>query len=367
MTPTEATASVGVSILMKNGLIILSLVALIGCNSTENPSTPPPTGTPVDTVGKFKNPILSPAPDPWVAQKDGFYYVMHTTGNSLRIYKTRSISRLSAATPVTVWSSPATGPNNRDIWAPELHHIDEKWYIYYAASNNGVDATRRMFVLENESPDPTVGTWIDRGQLNLPDNKWAIDGTVVRLNGQLVYAWSGWENDLGGSQNIYICKLTNPYTAEGPRIRVSTPELAWEKQGFGVNEGPQFLVHGAKVFIIYSASFCGTDQYALGQLSADTSANLVAQPTWTKSPSPVFGPYASGTAYGVGHNSFFTTPASAGAVEYWLVYHANPAPGQGCGDMRSARMQPFGWKPDGGPDFGTPVSLNDYLKRPSGD
>ncbi|MFD1139975.1 glycoside hydrolase family 43 protein [Larkinella insperata] len=352
---------------MKNCLILLLLFA-IGCKSKEESSTPtPPPVTPVDTVGKFRNPILSSAPDPWVINKDGFYYVMHTTGNNLRIYKTRNISRLASATPVTVWTPPATGPNNRDIWAPELHHINGKWYIYYAADNNGVDATHRMFVLENASADPTTGTWIDRGQLNLPENKWAIDGTVVRLNGQLVYAWSGWENDLGGSQNIYICKLTNPYTAEGSRVRVSTPELTWEKQGFGVNEGPQFLVHGGKVFIVYSASFCGTDQYALGQLSADTTANLVAQTAWTKSPNPVFGPYASGTTYGVGHNSFFTAPGTAGAPEYWLVYHANPAPGQGCADFRSARMQPFGWKADGSPDFGSPVSLNEYIKRPSGE
>ncbi|RAJ92644.1 GH43 family beta-xylosidase [Larkinella arboricola] len=351
---------------MKNYLILLWLFA-IGCKSAESPSgTPAPPVTPVDTVGTFKNPILSPAPDPWVIHKDGFYYVMHTTATNLRIYKTRSISRLSAATPVTVWIPPATGPNARNIWAPELHHIDGKWYIYYTA-DNGVDGAHRMFVLENAAADPTTGTWIDRGQLNLPDNKWAIDGTVVRLNGQLLYAWSGWENDLDRTQNIYVCKLTNPYTAEGPRVRVSAPELTWEKEGFGVNEGPQFLVHGGKVFIIYSASFCGTDQYALGQLSADTTANLVAPTSWTKSPNPVFGPYASGTAYGVGHNSFFTTPGPAGSLEYWLVYHANPAPGQGCADFRSARMQPFGWKPDGSPDFGSPVSLNEYIKRPSGD
>ncbi|MEZ0607348.1 family 43 glycosylhydrolase [Fibrella sp. WM1] len=349
---------------MTKYLFLLLTLYLIACKSGDNSSGTTTPVTPVDTVGKFRNPLLTPAPDPWVTYRDGFYYVMHTTGGNLRIYKTASMSRLSAARPVTVWTPPATGPNSRDIWAPELHHLNGKWYIYYAADNNGVDATHRMFVLENAAADPTTGTWIDRGQLNLPENRWAIDATVIQLNNQLFCAWSGWENDLGGSQQLYLCKLTNPYTAEGVRTRISAPDLAWERQGFGVNEGPQFLVHANKVFVIYSASFCGTDQYALGQLAADTTASLTTASVWTKAQSPVFGPYANGTTYGVGHNSFFT---SRDGKENWLLYHANAAPGQGCGDFRSARIQPFTWKADGTPNFGTPVSLSDYLKRPSGE
>lgn len=349
---------------MKHYLFIL-LALVIACKSADTASnTPTPPVTAVDTVGKFRNPLLTAGPDPWVTYKDGFYYVMHTTGNNLRIYKTRTMSRLAAAPSFVVWTPPSTGPNSRDIWAPELHFINGKWYIYYAADNNGADATHRMFVLENESADPTQGTWTDRGQLTLPDNKWAIDGTVLQLNGQLYFSWSGWENEMGGLQNLYICKLTNPWTAEGTRVRLSTPDYAWEKQGFGVNEGPEFLVHNDKVFVIYSASFCGTDQYALGQLTATTSANLVDPASWTKSATPVFGPYGLNGTYGPGHQSFFTTPDGK---ENWMVYHANPGAGQGCGDQRSIRMQPFTWKVDGSPDFGTPVPLTQLVKRPSGE
>ncbi|MFD2570047.1 family 43 glycosylhydrolase [Spirosoma soli] len=354
---------------MKNYLFLL-LVAFYACKSADTSSNAPtPPVTAADTVGKFRNPLLTVGPDPWVTYKDGYYYVMHTTARNLRIYKTRTMSRLGVAPSFTVWTPPATGPNSRDIWAPELHNINGKWYIYYAADNNGVDATHRMFVLENESADPTQGTWADKGPLNLADNKWAIDGTILPLNGQLYFAWSGWENEMGGQQNLYLCKLTNPWTAEGPRVRISTPDYAWEKQGFGVNEGPEFLVHNNKLFLIYSASYCGTDLYALGQLSADTTANLLDAKSWTKSPTPVFGPYGTNGTYGVGHNSFFTTPTNSttGPQENWLVYHANPGPGQGCGDQRSIRMQAFTWKADGSPDFGQPAGLTELLKRPSGE
>ena len=350
---------------------LLILIALYGCKSADKPAPTPNPPTPVvDTVGKFQNPLLTAAPDPWVTYKDGFYYVMHTTGNSLKIYKTATMSRLGTARPVTVWTPPATGPNSRDVWAPELYFINGKWYIYYTADNNGVDATHRMFVLENSSADPTQGTWIDKGQLNLPDDRWAIDGTLMQLNGQLYLAWSGWEANVAGSQRIYICKLSNPYTvSSSARTMLSMPEFDWEKQGFGVNEGPEFLVHNNRVFLVYSASFCGTDLYALGQLATDSSANLLDAKSWTKSPVPVFGPKAGDGTYGVGHNSFFTTPSSraGGSPESWIVYHANAAAGQGCGDNRSTRMQPFTWKTDGSPDFGQPLPLTAWIKRPSGE
>lgn len=346
-------------------LILLCFIGGYSCKSTNTGTvTPTPPVVSVDTVGKFKNPILPVGPDPWVAQRDGFYYVMHTTGNSIRIYKTRTMSRLSSARAVTVWTPPATGSNSRNIWAPELHSVNGKWYIYYTA-DDGVDRNHRMFVLENESADPTTGTWAERGQLNLPDNKWAIDGTLLNLNNQLYFAWSGWDNDLGGAQYIYLTRLINPYTvATGTRVRVSAPDYSWEKQGFGVNEGPEFLVNGGKVFLIYSASYCATDLYALGQLSADTTSNLLNAASWTKSPTPVFGPYASGSTYGVGHNGFFK---SVSGTENWIIYHANPAPGQGCADFRSIRMQPFTFKADGSPDFGSPDPAATYIKRPAGE
>ncbi|RYF49625.1 MAG: glycosyl hydrolase family 43, partial [Cytophagaceae bacterium] len=184
------------------------------------------------------------------------------------------------------------------------------------------------------------------------------------LNSQLYFAWSGWDTDLGGAQYIYITKLTNPYTAtSGPRVRVSAPDYSWEKQGFGVNEGPEFLVNGNKVFLVYSASYCATDLYTLGQLSASTTSDLLNTASWAKSATPVFGPYASGGTYGPGHNGFFK---SADGTENWIIYHANPAPGQGCGDFRSIRMQPFTYRADGTPDFGSPDPATSYIKRPAG-
>lgn len=55
------------------------------------------------------------------------------------------------------------------IWAPELHHIRGKWYLYFAAAKsreivNGL-FDHRMFVLENSSANPLEGDWIEKGQI----------------------------------------------------------------------------------------------------------------------------------------------------------------------------------------------------------
>ncbi|MDR9856381.1 family 43 glycosylhydrolase [Paenibacillus sp. VCA1] len=64
-----------------------------------------------------------------------------------------------------------------------------------------------------------------------------------------------------------------------------------------------------------------------------------------------------------GHNSFTTSPDGR---EDWIVYHALSAPGEDTA-LRATRIQKFGWKPDGTPDFGIPVSDEHALPLPSGE
>jgi GH43 family beta-xylosidase len=336
------------------------LIILLACREDHHSPDPlPPDGN------TFTNPLLTSGPDPWVYQKDGWYYVTHTTGKDLRLYRTKSMSKLRDAEVRTVWTPPATGMNSKQIWAPELHFIDDKWYFYYAA-DDGLNENHRMWVLENSSSDPFTGTWVDKGELELPDNKWAIDGTAFRHSGQLYFLWSGWEGDVNVRQDIYITKLANPWTAEGERILLSKPELEWEKRGGSpaINEAPQVLSSGEKLFIVYSASGCWTDDYTLGMLTAPLSADPLDPTAWTKSAEPVFEKNSAGQAFGPGHNSFFTSPDG---TEDWIVYHANPQAGQGCGGNRSPRMQKFTWTSDGFPDFGTPADLGAAIARPSGE
>ena len=322
-------------------------------------------------IKTFINPILPSGADPWITYKEGYYYYTNTLGDSLLIWKTKDIADLRKAPKKTIWIPPIGKSYSSDIWAPEIHFIDGKWYMYFAA-DDGKNRNHRLYVLENSSPDPLLGEWVFKGQLGEASNKWAIDGSVFGLNGQLYLIWAGWEGDENGQQNIYIAKMKNPYTVVGKRVKISSPEYDWEKYGelndpenprhVYVNEGPEVLKRGDKIFLIYSASGCWTDYYALGMLTASASSNLLDPESWKKSPKPVFSQNKENSVYAPGHNAFFKSPDGK---EDWILYHANSKPGLGCGGERSPRMQMFTWNKDGTPNFGLPVKEGVPINAPS--
>jgi GH43 family beta-xylosidase len=334
----------------------------------------------VATAGKpapIFNPLLPSGPDPWVIYKDGYYYYMNTMSTNLTIWKTPTLANLRGAEKKVVWIPPASGPYSHELWAPELHFLQGKWYIYFAA-DDGTNDTHRIWVVENASADPLAGTWVMKGKLaDAANDKWAIDATVFEDRGNMYVLWSGWEGDTNGTQNIFIAKLANPWTIQGARVKLSSPTYVWEKVGdltranqisdlphVDVNEGPEILQHGGKIFLVYSASGCWTDYYELGMLSTTSGSNLLDPASWKKSEKPVFWQAPEASVYGPGHNSFFRSPDGK---EDWILYHANQAPGEGCENHRSPRVQRFTWRADGSPDFGRPVSVDTPMSRPSGD
>jgi len=319
----------------------------------------------------FTNPLFSAGADPWCVYKNGFYYYTHTTGKNITIWKTPSIATLKTAQKKIVFTPPNKGPYSKEIWAPEIHFLQGKWYIYFAAdSGNNVD--HRIWVLENSSPDPLKGKWEMKGKLTTPDDKWSIDGSVFEHKKQLYFIWSGWDGDINGEQNIYITKMKNPWAYDSVRTKITSPQLDREKQGdldnlndvphVNVNEGPEVLAHKDKLFLIYSASGCWTDFYALGMLTASADSDLMNASSWNKSPQPVFKQSIKNKVYAPGHNSFFKSPDGK---QDWILYHANDKPGQGCGGFRSPRAQPFKWNIDGTPNFGEPVRTKRAIKIPS--
>ena len=306
------------------------------------------------------NPLLPSGADPYSFYKDGYYYYTNSLGDRVDLWKTRDLADLRTAERKTIFKPGEGMPYSRDLWAPEVMFLRGQWYAYFAA-DDGSNDHHRLYVLENPSPDPMQGTWTLKGKITDPSDKWAIDADVIDYRGQLYMTWSGWEGDGNGEQDIYIARLENPWTVAGPRVRISRPTHAWELHGdlhnagnpphVSVNEGPQFLAHGDRMFIVFSASGCWTDFYSLGLLSLSGS-NLLDSTAWTKAPEPVFKEDTAQGVYAPGHNSFFTSPDGR---KYWILYHANSEPDQGCGGHRSPRAQPFTWKADGTPDFGRPV------------
>lgn len=313
----------------------------------------------------FANPVIQGA-DPYVTQKDGFYYFMVTQGNFIKLWKTRNMSQIGTAVFKTVYLPTDGAPDSRNVWAPEMNFLDGKWYIYYTAGD-GADINQRSWVLENSNPDPMLGTWELKGKIFAQNaDFWAIDGNVMEYGGSRYFLFSGRPNQAIGdlTQNLYIAKMSNPWTIQGNAVQISTPTYSWERNGFWVNEAPEFLLNGNKAFVVYSASFCGSDDYSLGLLSLKENGNPLKLEDWSKNTQPVFAKNINASAFGPGHNSFFK---STDGTENWLLYHANNSAGQGCGSSRNVRMQKFTFNSNGTPNFGAPVSVGLSVNRPSGE
>lgn len=141
-----------------------------------------------EIVKTFTNPLLPSGADPFSFYKDGYYYYTHTTGNRIVLWKTKNIAELKTAEKKTIFTPPPGTAYSKEIWAPEIHFINGKWYAYFAA-DNGNNNNHRMYVLENPSTDPMQGDWIFKGKVSDPSDKWAIDGDVFlhRKN----CTWSG--------------------------------------------------------------------------------------------------------------------------------------------------------------------------------
>lgn len=323
----------------------------------------------------FTNPLLRTGADPWNIYIDGFYYYTQTMGDSIVIWKTKNLSELKTAEVKTIWIPPKGTAYSKQIWAPEIHYIDKKWYVYFAA-DNGRNINHRLYVIENAGKDPMKGAWTFKGKITDSTDRWAIDGSVFQYQKQWYMIWAGWEAHKNGSQDIYIAKMKNPWTIAGKRVRISAPYYDWEKYGdliveegsddpphVDVNEGPEILQHDKKLFLIYSASACWTDYYGLGMLTFTGTDNLLDSASWLKSPVAVFKESKANEVYAPGHNSFFTSPDGK---EDWILYHANPGPDLGCSGSRSPRAQRFTWNKNGTPNFGEPVKPGVPIPAPSG-
>jgi GH43 family beta-xylosidase len=333
----------------------------------------------VSTQRTYQNPLLERGPDPWAIYHDGSYYYMNTMSDRLTIWKTKDITDLKTAEKKTVWL-PTEPSNSHDIWAPELHFINNKWYIYYAADDGNTD-NHQLYVLENESSDPLNGKFVMKGRISTDkDNNWAIDGSVFENNGKWYLVWSGWKTRRVDTETqcIYIAQLKNPWTLSSERVMLSMPEYNWEKRYVNVdgstighviyvNEGPQPLESpdGRLIHIIYSASGCWTPYYCLGMLTASTDSDLLNPKSWKKANKPVFQQNPREGVYGTGHNCFFKSPDG---TEDYILYHARDTLMDpfGKGDVRSPRCQKFYWDKRGYPVFGKPVSTKKHLLKPSG-
>ena len=308
---------------------------------------------------EFTNPVCPSGADPWIIRDGDSYYYCYSGGDGVFVNKIDSLDKITADGGVKVYTAPEGTDYSNEYWAPALHKIDGKWYIYVAA-DDGDNYNHRMYVLECTGDKPT-DSFRMLGKITDESDKWAIDGTVLTYGGECYFIWSGWEGDDNLRQMIYIAHMSSPSTIDSERVLLSQPDYRWEKRG-GVpfiNEGPVALVKDDTVHIIYSASGSWCDDYCLGKLTF-RGGDIMNPDNWTKSENPVFS--KTDKVFGPGHCSFTTVPNGTPEGETWMIFHANLVSGSGWGG-RSVWIQPVAWDGDE-IILGTPLESGTIMQYP---
>lgn len=272
---------------------------------------------------------------PWIERRADPYVYRHSNG---KYYFTASVPAydkivlrcadtledLKGADEIVLWKKHEKGPQSVHIWAPEIHFIDGKWYIYYAAGDAAYVWKIRPYVLKCTGSDPMRDDWEEMGMMQAADgdefsfHAFSLDATVFEHNGQYYYIWAEKTGVGKMVSNLYIAQMEAPNKLATEQVLLTTPDYDWERIGFWVNEGPAILKHGGRIYMTYSASETGAC-YCMGMMYADENADLLDPQAWTKVRNPVLKTDAEKGIYGPGHNSF--VKAEDGITDI-CVYHA---------------------------------------------
>ena len=275
---------------------------------------------------KYNEVWIAQRADPYVYKhEDGSYYFTASLPeyNGIALRKADSLEALCDAEEVMIWNKHDRGPMSYHVWAPELHYINQKWYIYFASGEVEDIWNIRPYVLECIGQNPVKDPWIEKGIMQCADDdefsfrSFSLDGTVLKNKEKYYYIWA--EKVGVGKQisNLYIAEMETPTKLKTVQVLLTTPDYEWERKGYWVNEGPSVLNRNGKIFMTYSASDTGVN-YCMGMLSIDEDGDLLNPREWKKERYPVLQSDMEKGIYGPGHNSF-TVDLQGNDI---LVYHA---------------------------------------------
>lgn len=303
---------------------------------------------------------------PFVTLHEGkYYFSMQTEGaDTVALWCADQLEQLAEGQQRVIWT--AQGDGMEHFWSPELHRLNNRWYLYFEADDGNTD-DHQLFVMECQGDNPMTDPFVMKGPIvtNLEWN-YGIHPNVIQLpSGEMYLFWSGWPKRRAETETqcIYLARLSDPWTICSERVMISKPEYEWERQWINpngnrsaypiyVNENPEAFLSpdGLRLFVAYSASGIWTLYQSLGLLSVPLSADLLDANAWTKSSEPLFMPQQQN---GLCTANICVLPLlddTTSQVVYEARWNRNA---QGI-ETRQVFMQPMSWTPDGTPQFGVP-------------
>ena len=281
----------------------------------------------------YQNPFITERADPYVTKgSDGYYYFTASYPAYLNVdsgydriilRRSRTIDGLRTAEEKIIWKAHSEGIMSKHIWAPEIHEINGRWYIFFAAGNSDDVWHIRPYMLRLEGNDPINDSWTELGKVKAKEgddvsfNSFSLDMTYFEHKGKHYLIWA----EIIGDSSLFMAEIDpeKPNVLISEPILLTKPEYDWEKVNHKVNEGASVLKTDDKIYVFFSASGTGAE-YCMGMLYADSCSNLMDKDSWTKVTEPVLETKDLIGEAGPGHNSFVTDENG----KLLLIYHARP-------------------------------------------
>lgn len=281
----------------------------------------------------YPNPFITERADPYIVKgPDGFYYftasypAFQNADNGydrIILRKSETVSGLKDATEHTIWKAHEKGEMAKHIWAPELHFIGGKYYIFFASGDSDNKWNIRPYALRCKGDDPINDPWEELGRIKPFSEEdpafsdFSLDMTYFENMGKHYLIWAQKSRD----SSLFIGEINpeNPCRLISKSVLLTKPEYPWEKVRHSVNEGPAVLKTEDKIFLFFSASGTG-EEYCMGMLYANKNSDLMNISSWEKLPCPVLETKDLTGEAGPGHNSFVVDEKG----KLLLVYHSRP-------------------------------------------
>ena len=210
--------------------------------------------------------------DPCVIADGDVFFLVATgeapDGRRLPIYRSEDLRRWTFVRGA-VDRGPEGAWNRRNFWAPEIHALDGRFYLYYTAMPDGTPANEGNRVGVAVA-DAVGGPYEDLGVV-VPHG--SLDGSVFTDTDGTRYLLYTTEvnSDAGFPQGqVLIDRLVTPTRVAGQ------PQAIIDFHGW--NEGAAMIRHGGKYHIFFSTGSWKSDGYCVRWAVADAPTGPFVEP-----------------------------------------------------------------------------------------
>ena len=145
--------------------------------------------------------------DPYILPYEGAYYLYGTVGadrGETSLYVYRSTDMENWEEPVTIFTLTPEFWGVQDLWAPEVHIYNSKFYLFFSVKGeNGLRGTQ---IAVCDTPDGTFVPVVDHAATPLDQS--CIDGTLYIENGTPYMVYShDWPDTYFEEGNYYLGEI----------------------------------------------------------------------------------------------------------------------------------------------------------------